>query len=128
MEGLKPEARRDLSALQNQHETGARRAPRQAEVPLPQVWPGQHAAQPAAGEIGMNKRVQLTRWGLVAFLIVVALLWRQVFLMTGILWWQAPRPANRPVPPPPVVWAPVNTDWIDLSAFQRAQPVWPLED
>ena len=76
----------------------------------------------------MNRRTTLTRWGLVAFLVVVGLLWRQVFLMTGILWWQAPRPAERPVPPPPAVFAPASTNWIDLGAFQRAQPVWPVEE
>jgi hypothetical protein len=75
----------------------------------------------------MKTRAKLARGALVAFLIVVALLWRQVFLMTGILWWQAPRPADRPTAPPPAVFAPISTDWIDLHAFLRTQPVWPLE-
>jgi hypothetical protein len=68
----------------------------------------------------------LTRWALAAFLIAVALLWRQVFMMTGILWWQAPRPEARPAPPPPAQFQPVDTGWIDLQAYLRNNPVWPL--
>jgi hypothetical protein len=75
----------------------------------------------------MRTRLKLTRWGLVAFLVVVALLWREVFLMTGILWWQAPRPADRPLPPPPATFAPADTQWIDLNAFLAHHPTWPLD-
>ena len=74
----------------------------------------------------MKTRKQQAIWGLVAFLVVTALLWRQVFLMTGILWWQAPRPASRPVPPPAVTFAPVTTDWIDLPTYLRHHPAWPM--
>lgn len=70
--------------------------------------------------------LNLTRLALVAFLIVVAVLWRQVFMMTGILWWQAPRPAARPTPPPPVQFRTVSTDWIDLNTYLRNRPYWGL--
>ena len=74
----------------------------------------------------MNRRLRLTRWGLAIFLVVVALLWRQVFLMTGILWWQAPRPETRPAPPPAPRVQPANTGWIDLDTYLRNHPVWPM--
>jgi hypothetical protein len=74
----------------------------------------------------MKRRGRQAVWGLVAFLIVVGLLWRQVFLMTGILWWQAPRPVTRPAPPPAAVFPPVNTGWIDLDTYLSHHPVWPM--
>ncbi len=63
---------------------------------------------------------------IVAFLVVVGLLWRQVFVMTGILWWQAPGAAERPAPPPPAQFKQVSTDWVDLEAYQKANPMWRL--
>ena len=73
----------------------------------------------------MNKtRLNLARFALVAFLVAMALLWRGVFMMTGILWWQAPRPEARPTPPPPAQFRPANTDWIDLNAYRRNNPFW----
>ncbi|NLO74731.1 MAG: hypothetical protein GX100_11580 [candidate division WS1 bacterium] len=74
----------------------------------------------------MTQRSRLTIWALAAFLLVTALLWRQVFVMTGILWWQAPQPAERPLPPPPAVFAPADTDWVDLEIYLRNHPVWPI--
>jgi hypothetical protein len=61
------------------------------------------------------------------FLVTVGLLWRQVFVMTGILWWQAPQAANRPAPPPAAHFREASTNWIDLPAYQKANPVWPLD-
>ena len=74
----------------------------------------------------MTKRNQLGLGALVDFLMVTGLLWRQVFLMTGILWWQAPRPAARPEPPPAVAFAPANTAWIDLPTYLRNHPNWGM--
>ena len=64
---------------------------------------------------------------IVVFLVVVGLLWWQVFAMTGILWWQAPRSADRPTPPPAVQFKQVSTDWVDLPAYQRTNPMWPID-
>ena len=61
------------------------------------------------------------------FLLVVGLLWRQVFVMTGILWWQAPQAAERPAPPPPAQFREVRTDWVDLPTYQKMNPVWPID-
>lgn len=63
---------------------------------------------------------------IIGFLVAVGLLWRQVFVMTGILWWQAPRAAERPAPPPPAQFKQVPTDWVDLEAYQKANPMWQL--
>lgn len=64
---------------------------------------------------------------MVAFLAVVGLLWQQVFAMTGILGGQTPAVAERPAPPPAVQFPPVSTDWIDLSAYLRTNPMWPID-
>ena len=62
------------------------------------------------------------------FLIAVGILWRQVFAMTGILWWQeAPRLAERPAPPPAAQFRELPTGWIDLPAYQRTHDKWPLD-
>ncbi len=56
--------------------------------------------------------------------LVLGALWQQVFSMTGVLWWDAPRlekPIPRPVPPRI---APPPTDWVDLKAYLRTHPVW----
>ena len=60
----------------------------------------------------------------IAIAIVLALLWQQVFAMTGLLWWNAsaalqkyPRPAPPHITPPP-------TDWVDLNAYLHTHPVW----
>jgi hypothetical protein len=64
---------------------------------------------------------------LAAFLVVMGLLWRQVFVMTGILWWQAPRASDRPAPPPPAQFKQAPTGWVDLPAYQKTNPVWPID-
>ncbi len=64
---------------------------------------------------------------IVIFLVVVGLLWWQVFAMTGILWWQAPQAADRPSPPPPAQFPTVSTDWVDLPAYQQRNPMWPID-
>lgn len=70
-----------------------------------------------AGQIG----------AMIAFLVVVGLLWQQVFAMTGILGGQAPAASERPAPPPAVQFPQVSTDWIDLPAYLRTNPVWPID-
>ncbi len=62
-----------------------------------------------------------------AFLIVVSVLWWQVFAMTGILWWEAPRATDRPVPPPAVHFREVPTSWVDLPAYHKLHPMWPID-
>ncbi|NLJ36587.1 MAG: hypothetical protein GX358_10220 [candidate division WS1 bacterium] len=57
-------------------------------------------------------------------IIVIGIAWHQVFVMTGILWWDAPEPTMQPAPPPPLVLTMPDTSWVDLSVWQRNYPVW----
>jgi hypothetical protein len=68
---------------------------------------------------------KLRSWALVLVCILaLAVLWHQVFAMTGVLWWNAPT-AGKPVPrPAPPHIAPVTTDWVDLDAYLRNHPTW----
>ncbi len=64
-------------------------------------------------------------WLLVALaVLMIGLAWHQVFLMTGILWWDAPQTVVRQPAPPPLQLEPLDTSWVDLSAWQRTHPVW----
>ena len=65
--------------------------------------------------------------GIAAFLVVMGLLWRQVFAMTGLLWWQAPQAADHPAPPPPAQFKQLSTAWVDLPAYQKTNPVWQID-
>jgi hypothetical protein len=65
--------------------------------------------------------------GIAVFLVVVGLVWRQVFAMTGILWWQAPPAAEHPAPPPAVHFRQAPTTWVDLPAYQKTNPMWPID-
>lgn len=57
-------------------------------------------------------------------IVAVALLWHQVFAMTGLLWWDAARPAQPvPRPAPPEIQA-EPTGWVDLEIYLRNHPVW----
>ncbi len=64
---------------------------------------------------------------MVDFLVVVGLLWQQVFAMTGILDGQTSPAVERPTPPPAVQFREVPTDWIDLTAYLRTNPMWPID-
>ena len=65
--------------------------------------------------------------GIAVFLVAVGLLWRQVFVMTGILWWQAPRANEHPAPPPAAQFKQAPTNWVDLPAYQKTNPMWPID-
>ena len=60
----------------------------------------------------------------IAVVIVVAIAWHQVFVMTGILWWDAPSAAVQQTPPPALELPPPDTSWIDMEAWQKTHPVW----
>lgn len=68
---------------------------------------------------------RLRGWAMtLAAAVVLGLLWFQVFLMTGVLWWAAPSaevPVERPDPPR---FRPPATDWVDVDAYLRTHPVW----
>lgn len=56
--------------------------------------------------------------------VIIGLLWHQVFVMTGVLWWNAPE-VLQPVPTPaPLSPATVETGWVDLSAYLSTHPHW----
>ena len=57
-------------------------------------------------------------------LALVLLLWHQVFVMTGVLWWNAPQPGQRLPAFTPVVLTPPDTHQIDLQAFLQTHPEW----
>lgn len=69
-------------------------------------------------------RKQLTGVWVVCAVVALAILWHQVFAMTGLLWWNAPAGgAKAPRPAPPHI-TPPPTDWVDLDAYLRTHPVW----
>jgi hypothetical protein len=56
--------------------------------------------------------------------LMLALLWHQVFAMTGLLWWDAPAAtAKLPRPAAPHL-TPAPTDWVDVDTYLRTHPVW----
>lgn len=57
-------------------------------------------------------------------LLAVLLLWHQVFTLTGVLWWNAPQPAQRLPALPPLRLTPPDTRQIDLKAFLQTHPEW----
>lgn len=57
-------------------------------------------------------------------LALVLLLWHQVFLMTGVLWWNAPEPGQRLAAFPAPTLTPPNTQHVDLPAFLQTHPEW----
>lgn len=60
-------------------------------------------------------------------IVVIAAAWHQVFMMTGILWWDAPEGAVHRAPPPPLELKPLDTSWVDLEVWQRNYPVWAVQ-
>lgn len=59
----------------------------------------------------------------VAGLVALVALWYGVFMLTGLLWWNAPR-GNPVSPPRPIAIAVPTTAWVDLGAYQRTHPFW----
>lgn len=57
-------------------------------------------------------------------LLMVLVLWHQVFLMTGVLWWNAPQPAQRLPALAPLQLPAPNTQAVDLKAFLSTHPTW----
>jgi len=56
--------------------------------------------------------------------VILAVLWQQVFAMTGLLWWNADAPATKaPRPKAPVI-SPPPSEWVDVDAYLRTHPVW----
>jgi hypothetical protein len=56
--------------------------------------------------------------------LAVLLLWHQVFVMTGVLWWNAPAPAER-LPGFAAVELPrPDIRLVDLEAYMAAHPEW----
>ena len=60
----------------------------------------------------------------VAVVIIVAVLWLQVFTLTGVSGGPVRQAAARPVPLPPVALQPLPTGWVDLKIYQQTHPVW----
>ncbi|HIE52806.1 MAG TPA: hypothetical protein EYP85_13715 [Armatimonadetes bacterium] len=64
------------------------------------------------------------RWvwigGLLLFLSLVGWLWREVFVFTGLLWWNAPLAEEEKIDPPeapPLVWPDLSK--IDLEEYRQ---------
>jgi hypothetical protein len=59
----------------------------------------------------------------VVAILCLAVLWQQVFAMTGLLWWNAPAEAAR-WPRPATPRLPVyDTSWVDVDAYMHTHPV-----
>lgn len=56
--------------------------------------------------------------------VLVLVLWQQVFMMTGLLWWNAPQATVRVSPPRPLATGQLDTSWVDLGAFLGTHPEW----
>lgn len=70
--------------------------------------------------------MKLKQWAVTLLVVaIVAFAWQQVFVMTGILWWNAPEPDRELEPPEPVDFGEVDTSWVNLETWQRTHPVWP---
>ncbi len=54
----------------------------------------------------------------------VALLWQQVFVITGIVSTSSTEPAIKLPPPTPPEIEPVSTDWVDLEVYLETHPRW----
>ncbi len=56
--------------------------------------------------------------------LAVLLLWHQVFVMTGVLWWNAPAPAER-LPGFAAIRLPrPDISLVDLDLYMSAHPEW----
>lgn len=61
---------------------------------------------------------------LLAGLLIIFGLWHSVFLMTGVLWWNAPTPTHRLPPLEPIVIARPDIQFVDLEGYLAAHPHW----
>lgn len=68
-----------------------------------------------------NKRLWIVY--LVGLLLVLGL-WHQVFVMTSVLWWNAPPPAERLTALEPINLPPPDISLIDTKAFLETHPEW----
>lgn len=57
-------------------------------------------------------------------LLVVLLLWHQVFVMTGVLWWNAPAPGQRLAALEPLDLQRPDTHLVDLDMYLAAHTEW----
>ena len=57
-------------------------------------------------------------------LLAVLFLWHQVFVMTGVLWWNAPDTGQRLPALDTLHLPPVNTHLVDLPAYLATHPEW----
>jgi len=57
-------------------------------------------------------------------LLAVLVLWHQVFVMTGVLWWNAPDTGQRLPVFETLHLPPVDTHLVDLPAYLAAHPEW----
>lgn len=64
-----------------------------------------------------------TLWYAVGALLVL-MAWHQVFVMTGVLWWNAPQSSARVQVPAPLPEAKLDTTWVDTRAFLKTHPEW----
>lgn len=56
--------------------------------------------------------------------LLVLLAWHQVFLMTGVLWWNAPQSSGEVAVPKPLLPAQLDTAWVNPQAFLKTHPEW----
>jgi hypothetical protein len=70
----------------------------------------------------MNRRIRTV--AILLGILAVLLLWHQVFVMTGVLWWNAPVPAQQLAGFQPLNLPRPDISLVDLDAYFAAHPEW----
>jgi hypothetical protein len=70
----------------------------------------------------MTRRRQLIL--VVLSVLALAVLWQQVFVMTGVLWWNAPTPGEKLPAFETLRLPPVDIHLVNLDDYLAAHPEW----
>ena len=71
-------------------------------------------------QAGRKRRLLLYVVGL----CLVLLAWNRVFVLTGVLWWNAPAGQHAVATPAPLPEPRIDVSWADPQAFVKTHPEW----